>query len=874
MAQGRSDGPRQDKPRPRPRHRSAGSPPARAKPRTAQPTRKPSNRKAAPGGSGRKGGTRPSRGATTGRDSGRGRRILKGLGIFVLLLTVAVAVTGFIVYATMSSQLPDPDITKARGRDQSSIIVDRDGKTLVRLWAEENRQDIPLAEMPVHLRQAVIATEDKRFYEHEGVDPLGIARALVVDIARGEKAQGGSTITQQYVKQAFFTSEKTMKRKLQEALLAQKVESRFSKDQILEMYLNTIYFGHGTYGVEAASRAYFGHSVRKVSLEEAALLAAVIKSPGRYSPYLDAEAALARRNTVLDLMLAQGYIDGTEAGEASAAEIELEGIKPRTAAAPYFVEWVKEQLLARYGERRVYRGGLRIETTLDLSAQKAAEKAAEDILDEKGDPSASLVAVRPGTGEVIAMVGGSDFGKQQFNVAVQGRRQPGSAFKPFVLVTALAAGVSPEKAYTSGPIKIPVDGKVWSVTGASGKKGATMRLRKATEKSVNAVFAQLIMEVGADKVAAMAKTLGIDTEVDEVPAIALGGLSRGVSPLEMAEAYATLAAGGTHAEPYAIAKVTDASGKVLEEAEVNAVEALDPAVAYLATDILRGVIKRGTGTAAQIGRPVAGKTGTTQQYRDAWFVGYTPDLATAVWVGYPDSQREMTSVHGRRVTGGSFPAQIWARFMKKALEDEPETAFKRPKGLTRAELCSQTGGSITPYCPDPFKALVLKASRIESCTAHVRPPEVRVPDLIGKTKEDSLSALEAAGLKAAVTERVFPNVASGIVAEQSPVAGTVLKPGDTVKLSVSTGAGTNAPPVAIFAAPTDTRAGKPQTLDGSSSHDDGEIVGYLWEFGDGSTGNGESVSHTWATPGRYEVTLWVTDDRGGQGSITRMLTVR
>ncbi len=858
MSSGRSDRPRNNQPKPRPRTGTGSS----ANRNTARSGSAGQKRTSGPG--------RPS--APKGRRGGAGR-FFRGLAIFLLLIVLAIAVTGGVVWATMSKQLPDPDPAKARGRDQSTTILDRNGKLLAQLWAEENRQDIPLAKMPPHLRQAIVATEDKRFYEHEGVDPIGITRALVVDVLRGEMAQGGSTITQQYVKQAFVTSEKTLKRKVQEAILAGRIEQRYSKDEILESYLNTIYFGHGAYGVEAASRAYFGKSVTKVTLAEAALLAGVVKSPGRYSPYLDADAALTRRNTVLNLMGAQGYITESQQMESKASTLTLAGLKPRTTLAPYFVEWVKEQLIDTYGERRVYRGGLRVKTTIDMRSQRAAEQTIAKILDRKDDPSAALVAIKPGTGEVIAMVGGRDFTTQQFNVAVQGRRQPGSAFKTFVLASALSEGVSPEKTYAAGPIKIPVNDGTWSVTGASGAKGP-MRLRVATEKSVNSVFAQLIMEIGPENVVEMAETLGVDSHIGAVPAIALGGLTKGVSPLEMAESYATLAAGGVHSEPFAISEVAGPDGTILESTEPKNKKVLDPDVAWLTTDLLRGVLTRGTGTAAGIGRPAAGKTGTTQQYRDAWFVGYTPDLATAVWVGHPASQREMKSVHGRRVTGGSFPAQIWASFMKRALEGVEKSSFPRPAGLISKTLCSETGGTITPYCPKTFKAWLLKRSVVTSCTAHVLPIEVVVPSLVGTSKDDALARLEALKLVSTVTEREIPGMTSGIVAEQSPAPGTKLKPGATVQLVVATGVTANQPPTAVFTLPPGVKAGKQATLDGSASTDDGAIVKYLWEFGDGATATGKSVSHVWATPGTYEIILWVTDDRGAQASATRRLSVR
>ncbi len=801
-------------------------------------------------------------------------RFLKGLGILALITAVAVAITGWAVYASMARQLPDPDAAAGKGRDQSTVIMDRNGKLLAKVFAEQNRQDVALDKIPTELKQAVIATEDKRFYEHEGVDPIGIARALVTDVIKGERAQGGSTITQQYVKQAFVTSEKTLKRKVQEAILAQRIEKRYTKDEILELYLNTIYFGHGAYGVEAASRAYFNKSVRNLTLAESALIAGVLKSPGNYSPYLEPENAVRRRNTVLKLMLAQGYIDEAAYTEASESEIKVAGLRKSSGAAPYFVEWIKEQLVEKYGETAVYRGGLRVTTTLDIKAQKAAEKAVADILDKKGDPSAAIVSIKPGTGEVIAMVGGRDFKKQQFNVAVQGKRQPGSAFKPFVLATALDGDVWSEKAYESGPAKLPVGSQTWSVTGASGGRKGPLRLRPATEQSVNSVYAQLILEVGAEKVVEMAEKLGIVNEIEPVPAIALGGLERGVSPLEMANAYATLAANGTRATPYGISEVRTYDGSISDKTEVETEEAIDPKVAFITTDILKGVISRGTGKGADIGRPAAGKTGTTQEYRDAWFVGYTPDLATAVWVGYPDSQREMKSIHGRAVTGGSFPAEIWAAFMKAALKGVDEHRFTRPGGIKSVEVCDVSGGLPTEFCPKKVKALVIPGVTIDTCTEHTTPTEVKVPNVVGMSKVDALAALEKLDLVVKVVEQPIVGVAPGTVASQNPKAGKVVKPKSTVTITVSASQAANQAPVAAFEGPVTVKAGQPAKFDASASTDDGTIVTYYWEFTpDGSTATGQSVTHKWSAPGTYEVTLWVTDDRGEQGSITRQVVV-
>ncbi len=822
-----------------------------------------------------KGATRKPARRGPARPPKRGRGILRTLGLILLVTVVALAVTGGIVYASLASSLPDPNVANGRGRDQSSVILDRKGQVLAKLYAEENRSDKKLADMPVLLRRAAIATEDKRFYEHTGVDPLGIARAVFTDVVLRKKAQGGSTITQQYVKQAFVTDEKTLKRKVMEAMLANRIEKRHTKDEILELYLNTIYFGHGAYGVESAARAYFGKGVEKLTLPEAAMIAGVIKSPARYSPYLDPEAAKGRRDTVLGQMLDQGYITASEHDESAASPIKTAGLKHASAKAPYFVEWVKAQLAEKYGQDRLYRGGLRVTTTLDLKMQTAAEKSVAAVLNRKSDPSAAIVSIRPGTGEVLAMVGGRDFKTQQFNAAVQGKgRQPGSAFKPIVLTTALAKGVSPSSAFESGPVKLKVGDQTWSVTGAHGGRKGLMRLREATEQSVNSVFAQLILDVTPDEVVKTAELMGLPGDITPVPAIALGGLETGVTPLEMATAYATLAAGGEVSTPFSISKVQDRDGKVIFSAKGTSKEAIDPAVAYLTTDILRGVISRGTGTAAGIGRPAAGKTGTTQENRDAWFVGYTPQLATAVWMGYPEGAKAMNNVHGRQVTGGSFPAEIWARFMKAALKGQPILKFEKPSGLKTMKVCNETGQEATEYCPRTINELMLNSTKLEPCKKHALPVQIKIPNLVGLTKEAALAALDKLKLLAKVIEQDVPGVSAGTVAKQSPGVGSVATSATVVTLTVSNGGAGDTAPVPSLKMPTTAAPGEKVRLDGSGSTDNGKIVTWYWEFGDGTNATGQKVTHSWAANGPYDVTLWVTDDSGQQAALTNRIVIK
>ncbi len=885
---------RRDKPRPRPRKKGdakgarrtdntssarvrqrtshAGTDPGRANPGRRQPTKAMARTRPSQG---RKPST-PRRGdpkRSTPREPLTGRRkILKWTGIIAAFSFVALLVVGGIAYAAILRDLPD--ITgEARGTDQTSVVYDRNGQVLAKLFAEQNRTKRSLDEIPVDLRQAVIATEDKRYYEHKGVDPWGVARALWVDITQG-KRHGGSTITQQYVVNAFVERENTLTRKVKEGVLAYRLEKQYSKDEILELYLNTIYFGHGAYGVEAASQVYFGKPVTDLTLAECAMIAGVIRSPGTYSPYLDPEEARDRRDTVLGQMLELDFISSEEHKTAETEEMALAGLADNSARAPYFIEYIKHQLTEEYGADMVYRSGISAQTTLDLNMQTAAEQAVQETLNQEGDPSAALVALDPQTGEILAMVGGTDFATQQFNVAVQGRRQPGSAFKPFVLATALAEGVLPEQTFNSAPASLSLpNGQTWKVSGHSS--GGMMRLRTATEKSVNAVFAQLILQVGAEDVVATAEKLGLHEGILPVPAIALGGLEEGVSPLEMASAYGTFAAGGIHAQPFGLAEVKNGAGEILFSAETSAAPAIDPAVAYLTTDILKGVISRGTGTAANIGRYAAGKTGTTQEYRDAWFVGYTPQLVCAVWVGYPDAQTEMKNVHGRSVTGGSFPAEIWQKFMSAAHEGIAKKDFTRPEGLVTVSACTETGLRATEWCPSTYRPLFLTGHTPELCNVHTGPEKIDIPNVIGMTKEKALALLEQLMLLFEVREQEVKGVPAGVVASQDPTVGSQGTTETVVKIVVSNGGSGDRPPTASFVfGPESPFVDQPVVFDASSSTDDGKIKTYYWEFGDGFDAGGKTVTHPFGDPGSVEVTLWVTDDKGQTSSVTKKIVVQ
>jgi penicillin-binding protein 1A len=547
---------------------------------------------------------------------------------------------------------------------QTAFVFDSEGRLIARVTAEERRTVVPLRRIPEQVRQAFLAAEDERFYRHMGVDPIAILRALWEDLTGG-RFQGGSTITQQLVRntsEPYVGRERTLWRKLREAVMAVRLERRFSKDEILEMYLNQIYFGEGAYGVEAASQEYFGTHVWNLDLAQAATLAGSVAAPSRYNPRASADAATERRDWVLQRMVTLNYIEPDEAGRARAEDLKLAAPKPQKSRAAYFVDYLTRDVRRRLGADVMYRGGLQIESTLDLEIQRAAERAIAGVLNQPGDPAAALVAVDVRTGGILAMVGGRDFHRSQVNLATgQGGsgRQAGSAFKPFVLARALQEGISPYDVY-SAPGSITVDG--WDVSNFGGSSYGALSVRSATVSSVNTVFAQLVDDVGADDVADLAHRMGIRSELPPVLSLALG--SAEVTPLEMTAAYATLASGGIYRRPSGVGRIVDSRGEVVQRLDSEGRRALDEDIAGEVTDILLDVVAGGTGSGAQLSSTaVAGKTGTSQDYADSWFCGYTSEVAACVWMGHVEARIPMTSVRGISVTGGSFPADIWQAFM-------------------------------------------------------------------------------------------------------------------------------------------------------------------------------------------------------------------
>ncbi|MBI4743487.1 MAG: PBP1A family penicillin-binding protein [Actinobacteria bacterium] len=726
------------------------------------------------------------------RSAHRGRlaKVFKFVSISILVFFVAIIAALSIVVSTYLKEIPKISKESITEKAQTTKIYASDGTLLTNLFAEQNRIVIPLSEIPASMQNAAIAVEDERFYEHKGVDLKAIIRATFINLRSGKVVEGGSTITQQYVKNSYVSQEKTLSRKIKEAFLAYQLERTLSKKEILEKYLNTIYFGQSIYGIETAAQTYFGKHAKELTLAESATLAGLIKSPNYYSPYINPEKSKQARNSVLKKMLKQKLITKEESEKAMDAPLEAQPIKAPKAIAPYFVEYIKQSLIDKYGANMVFKGGLRVYTTIDLKMQKIAEDAVSSILNKPNDPSASMVSVDPRTGYIKAMVGGENFETKKFNLAVQGKRQAGSSFKVFVLAAAIETGISPSKVYQSSPLTIKLPGQDWEVHNyTEGSGGGPMSLREATIKSVNAVFARLIMEVGPKNVVDIAKKMGITSQVDPNPSIALGGLKYGVSSLEMASAYATLANGGIHHYPIGITKVTDSWNNTIEEYKTEEKEAINPLVAYTVTDILKDVINYGTGTKAKIGRPAAGKTGTAQNYQDAWFVGYVPELSTSVWVGHPEGQIPMTKVHGIRVAGGTFPAQIWGKYMKKVLEDTPVSDFPKPKtGIVKVKICKESNLLATRYCPEVKYETIIKGTGPKKyCNIHTTPREVLIPNVIGLPVKKATYTLQQAGFNVSQTTQPSADVAKGYVISQSPAGDTNAIQDTNVNIVVSIG---------------------------------------------------------------------------------------
>jgi penicillin-binding protein 1A len=614
---------------------------------------------------------------------------------------------------------------------ENSFVYAADGSLLGAIPSDKNRQPVPLATISPWMRKATIAIEDRRFYEHGGLDFEGIARALVEDIRAGRVVQGGSTITQQLVRNLYVEvgHERALERKIREACLALKLSDRWTKDKILSEYLNTVFYGRQAYGVEAAAQTFFSRHARNLTIEQAALLAGLPQAPSTFDPFRRPASALARRDAVLRAMLVNGDIT-TEQYEAAVASKRL-GLKAgrlyKRIRQPYFFDFVRRELVKQYGERTVNTGGLRVYTTIDPRLQRAAYKAIRDTLYLRSDPAAALVAINPANGAIRAMaavIPGKR--KNQFNLVSQARRQAGSTFKAFVLTTAVSEGVNPATtSYISAPFRYQPDPytPVWEVQTYDHTYAGNISIERATLRSDNTVYAQLTLDLGPERVADMAHKLGIRTPLLPVPSMGLGAIA--VSPLEMASAYATIAAQGVYSAPMAIRRVVFPGGREDKEAgwgRSRRTRVIPDGVAYSVTKILEENMLYGTGVGAYFGRPAAGKTGTTDNHADAWFCGYTPNLEATVWVGYPQAEIPMENVHGIAVAGGTFPATIWHLFMNSAIGATPPLDWPLPREYPIWRPFEHGQYALTYIAPPPSAAPTESTSTTTSTTAEAQPP--------------------------------------------------------------------------------------------------------------------------------------------------------
>ena len=605
---------------------------------------------------------------------------------FLFICAICLMIMGASVLYGFSSLFAPPNMDETLIPDAASQFYDINGNVIYTTLSEERRVPVSIDKIPKHVQQAFIAIEDNRFYEHSGIDYRGTARALVSTLS-GREVQGGSTITQQLAKNAFLTQERSIIRKIKEAFIAKELEHKYTKDEILTMYLNQIYFGQGAYGIESASLYYFGKHVQNLDIAEAATLAAIPKSPNYYNPFENPKESKNRQELVIDQMVKYGFISADSAAKAKAKKMVYStSHKQQNNPRGYFFDMISQKVIAEVGADALYKGGLKIYTTLDMDMQLAAEKAMRHLPNYYTDskkltqPQMALAAVDPKTGYVKAMIGGR--GQDKFNRATLAVRQPGSAFKPFVYLTAMQNGFTPASIIED---KEEEFAKGWKPQNSDMQWHGKVSLRTALKRSINVPTVKLAREVGVDKIVANVEKMGITTLVDSGAysdvnlAMALGGLSKGVNPLEMASAYGVLATNGLYNKPIALLKIVDRDGKVLYQAKPQSKRVVDAASAYLTTNMLEDVLVSGTGGGMGIGRPAAGKTGTTDTYIDAWFVGYTPDLSTAVWVG-DDNNKPM-----QRMYGSGAPLSIWHEFMINALASTPRTGFSNPGVAVPAE---------------------------------------------------------------------------------------------------------------------------------------------------------------------------------------------
>jgi penicillin-binding protein 1A len=742
-----------------------------------------------------------------------------GLRLLAALLVGAVVAAGCGPVLELGVDEPLAFVDQPR----TSRILAPDGTVLADLHGVEDRDEVPLDAISPVLIRAVVATEDRRFFLHGGVDVASIGRATVRNIEAGEIDQGGSTITQQLVKTTMTGPARTVERKVEEALLALRLERSHGKDEILERYLNTVYFGRGAYGVAAASRRFFGVEPDELDLPQAALLAGVIASPGGFDPWDAPEAATARRSVVLSSLVATGQLRRDDA--RAAAEAPLGVLDAAAGSAPGTAPWVTAEVrrqlqrdpdgrfavaLGDTVEQRVdalFSGGLRITTTIDLETQEAAERAVAERLDEDG-PAAAIVTLDPASGAIRALVGGHERDAATgFNLATQGRRSAGSSYKPLVLATALERGVPLDREFPGGECVVLEGIPGWEEEGAcnyGGTDPGPLTLREATVRSTNTVYARLAAELGPSAMVLSGRRFGLRGDLPEVHSLVLG--SGSVSPLEMAAAYATFPTLGLEPEPYLIERIETADGELLYEHETTRVRVVDEQVAWLVTDTLTDAVRRGTGVRAAIDRPQAGKTGTSQDNADAWFVGYTPELVTAVWVGFAEGSIPLRPPNvDELIEGGRLPAELWAVVTEAALAGTPVLDFPQPDlAVVTVEVDVSRNCLPNPYTPPELiesREFLRGTEPTERCTEPTGPALEDVPQVVGLPIEVATRLLSERGYELEVRaelSRVFP---PGIVTRQRPEPGQDLSIGEIVVVWSSVASRTRIEPLDVLGLP-------------------------------------------------------------------------
>ncbi|MBI4632329.1 MAG: PBP1A family penicillin-binding protein [Deltaproteobacteria bacterium] len=631
---------------------------------------------------------------------GARRKALKKLLLAALLLGIIVALAGSsLIYYIILKELPSIAALKDY-RPSIATRVYADNNELIDEFFLEDRKIIKITDVPKIVIYAFVAAEDARFFQHGGLDLQSMSRAFFKNLEAGRIVQGGSTITQQVAKSLYLSPERSYIRKIREALLAFKIDRYLTKDEILNLYLNHIYLGHGTYGIEAAAEGYFGKSARYLNLSEAALLAALPKAPTSYSPFLHLDKARQRQAYVLQRMFEDKYITRQDMEQAIAAPIHLKSFRPKDKIAPYFVENVRRYILEKYGGEALYKEGLEVYTTLNIKMQKAARDAVERGLQElearegspPGEAQGALLAMESTTGAVRAMVGGRNFSRSEFNRATQSRRQPGSAFKPFIYTAAFDKGMTPATVIMDAPIVFEdrSTNTVWKPQNFDQKFTGPTTLHKALVNSRNIITIKILQTIGVDYATAYAGNMGIASPLNKNLSLALG--TSGVTLQELVRGYGVLANGGKKVNPFFIRKIVDRTGHVFEESQVVSEQVIDPRIAFMTTHVMQDVVESGTGRAVKsLGRPVAGKTGTTDEMRDAWFMGFTPSLVAGVWVGF-DQERTL----GKQEVGGRAAAPIWLYFMESALAGTPVEVFPVPEGIVFMKIDPSTGLPVKP----------------------------------------------------------------------------------------------------------------------------------------------------------------------------------